>query len=99
MELHNQATAHGKIVAVIVRSVLSRQGDVSLRHGVAVAYAVFPRDPRSLVLCHHLKVSAATGAAWQSERAAFGEIVKQRAPSANRASANRKVTTRLGCDG
>src|SRR4029077_20205713 len=33
---------------------------------VALAYVVFPRDPRSPKLCHHSKVSAATAAAWQA---------------------------------
>src|SRR3982074_1389863 len=33
---------------------------------VAAAYAVFPRDPRSPILCHHPTVSAATEAAWQA---------------------------------
>jgi hypothetical protein len=44
MELHNQATAHGKIVAAIVRSVLTRNGitpaaahrpNQASRHGLA----------------------------------------------------------------
>src|SRR6266403_3945275 len=37
-------------------------------HLVAEAYAAFQRDQRSPGLCHHPKVSAATGVAWQANK-------------------------------